>query len=104
MLGERGLLYVAGTTNCGHNILCPNRVMGAVTMTDFEHSYCQWLDRMAAAQDRCEYAVAEIVGHEEAGEAIPALLAKEYGDAHGDLARVAAEFPLAAIPTLSLAS
>ncbi len=63
-------------------------------MTQFEHLYCQWLDEVAAVQERCEYALAAVLHYEEAGEIVPGPVSQEFREAHVALVAATGAWPL----------
>lgn len=73
-------------------------------MSEFEQLYWQFLEVVAATQDRCEAAVAAVIRYDESGQDIPDEVLAEYADAHDALKNVIAAYPRSQTRTVRLAS
>lgn len=73
-------------------------------MSEFEQDYVWWLEELASAQDRCEFALATVIRYQEAGELIPPEVLTEYTDAHRGLAKLSSAYPTPRAEPVALAS
>ena len=73
-------------------------------MNEFEQLYWQFLEVVAAAQDRCEAAVAALIRYDDSGQTIPTEVLGEYADSHEALKKIIASYPCSQTETVRLAS
>ena len=73
-------------------------------MSEFEQLYWQFLEVVAAAQDRCEAAVAAMIRYDESGQDTPEEVLAEYARAHDALKNIIAAYPRSQTQTVRLAS
>jgi len=73
-------------------------------MNEFEQLYWQFLEVVAAAQDRCEAAVAALIRYDDSGQDIPQEVLDEYSGAHEALKNIIATYPRSQTQTVRLAS
>lgn len=73
-------------------------------MNEFEQLYWQFLEVFAAAQDRCEAAVAAMIRYHDSGQDIPEEVVREYDEAHETLGNILAAYPRSRTQTVRLAS
>lgn len=73
-------------------------------MNEFEQLYWQYLEVIAAAQDRCQAAVATLIRYDDSGQETPEEVLTEYQDSHEALNRITATYPLSPTEPVRLAS
>ena len=73
-------------------------------MNEFEQLYWQYLEVVAAAQDRCEAAVATLIRYDDSGQDTPKEVLTEYQDSHEALKNIIATYPQSRTQSVRLAS
>lgn len=73
-------------------------------MNEFEQLYWQFLEVSAAAQDRCEAAVAAMIRYDDSDQETPKEILAEYAESHEALKNVIAAYPRLKTQTVRLAS
>lgn len=73
-------------------------------MSEFEQLYWQFLEVVAAAQDRCEASVAAMLRYDDSDQDIPQDVLGEYAAAHDALRDVIAAYPRLQPQPVQLAS
>lgn len=73
-------------------------------MTEFEQLYWQFLEVVAATQDRCEAAVAAMIRYDDTGQDVPPEVLAEYTAAHDALTNIIASYPRSQSRSVRLAS
>ena len=73
-------------------------------MNEFEQLYWQFLEIVAAAQDRCEAAVATMIRYDDSGQDVPKEVLAEYQNSHEALKNIVATYPRSQTQTVRLAS
>ena len=73
-------------------------------MNEFVQRYWQFLEIVAAAQDRCEAAVATMIRYDDSGQDTPKEVLAEYEDSHEALKNIIATYPRSQAQSMRLAS